>query len=106
MQPVDLCQLVFLLFTVCPMHLDKDTLFLLISAERCHSGVVRAIQLLCRKSVESREIKPGLAIGQLENSLCQPSNKRVPFLNRGRIRQDKERDGLCFHLLCPDAVDV
>ena len=33
--------------------------------------------------------------------LCQPSRKWVPFSNKGRIRQQKERDGLCLSLAVP-----
>ena len=33
--------------------------------------------------------------------LCHPSSKWVPFSNKGRIRQRKERDGLRLHQLCP-----
>ena len=36
----------------------------------------------------------GFAMRRLENSLCQPSSKWVPFSNKGRIRQRNERDGL------------
>ena len=44
-----------------------------------------------RKFVSSRL---GFAMWRLENSLCQPSSKWVPFSNEGRLRQRKEKDGL------------
>ena len=44
-----------------------------------------------RKVVSSRL---GFAMRRLENSLCHPSSKWVPFSNKGRIRQPKERYGL------------
>ena len=34
-------------------------------------------------------------------TLCQPSSKLVPFLNQERIRQQKERDGLCLSSAVP-----
>ena len=34
----------------------------------------------------------------LENSLPQPSSKWVPFMNQGRIRQQRVRDGLYYQL--------
>ena len=34
-------------------------------------------------------------------SVCQPSSKWYLFSNQGRIRQGKERVGLCLLLLCP-----
>ena len=43
----------------------------------------------------------GFAMRQLENSLCQPSSKWVPFSNQGRIRQRKERDGLSYSSAVP-----
>ena len=51
------------------------------------------VQKVARRSLRSR---PGFAIRRLKNSLCQPSSKRVPFSNQGRIRQRKERDGLQY----------
>ena len=46
-----------------------------------------------RKVVSSRL---DFAMRRLENSLCQPSSEWVPFSNQGRLRQQKERDGLRF----------
>ena len=43
----------------------------------------------------------GFAMWRLENSVCQPSSKWVPFLNAGKIRQGKERDGLCLSSAVP-----
>ena len=51
-----------------------------------------------RKVVSSRL---GFAMRRLKNSLCQPSSKWVPFSNQGRIRQRKERDGLCLSSAVP-----
>ena len=34
-------------------------------------------------------------------NLCQPSSKWVPFSNKGRIRQRKDRDGLCLSSAVP-----
>ena len=62
--------------------------------ERRRGRVVRAARLLCRKSPYRVSSRLGCAMRRLENSLCQPSRKWVPFLNKGRIRQRKERDGL------------
>ena len=36
---------------------------------------------------------------RLEN--CQPSSKWVPFSNKGRIRQRKERNGICLSSAMP-----
>ena len=36
----------------------------------------------------------GFTMLGLENSLCRPSTKWVPFSNYKRLRQGKERDGL------------
>ena len=47
-----------------------------------------------------REFEAGLCHATT-GKLCQPSSKWVPFSNYGRPRQRKERDGLCFHQLCP-----
>ena len=47
----------------------------------------------CRKVVS---LKLGCTIWQLENSLCQPRSEWVTFSNQGRVRQQKERDGLCL----------
>ena len=41
------------------------------------------------------------AMGRMENSLCQPSSKWIPFLNQGRIRQPRREMGSTFHHLCP-----
>ena len=42
-----------------------------------------------------------MAIRLLENFLCQPSSKWVTFSNQGKIRQRKERDGLCLSFAVP-----
>ena len=39
-------------------------------------------------------LRLGFTMRRLQNSLCQPSSEWVPFLNKGRIGQRKERDGL------------
>ena len=39
-----------------------------------------------------------------EKSPYQPSSKRVPVLNWGKIRQKKERDGLCLSYALPMIV--
>ena len=62
--------------------------------ERRRGRVVRAARLWCRKSPYRVSSRLGCAMRRLENSLCQPSRKWVPFSNKGRIRQRKERDGL------------
>ena len=47
-------------------------------------------------------LRLGFAMQRLENSLCQPSSKRVPFnLNWGKIRQQMERDGLRLSSVVP-----
>ena len=48
-----------------------------------------------RKGVSSRL---GFAMRRLENSDCQHSSKWVPFSNKGRLRQRKERNGLRLSL--------
>ena len=40
-------------------------------------------------------------LSRLENFLRQPSSKWIPFLNQERVRQQKERDGLCFSSAVP-----
>ena len=45
----------------------------------------------------------GTAMQRLENSLCQPSSKWIPFSNKGRLRQRKERDGQRLGTLTPTA---
>ena len=49
--------------------------------ERCRGRVVRDARLWCRKSSERCEIEPKVSpsIRRLENSVCQPSSKWVPF---------------------------
>ena len=49
--------------------------------------------LLWSRSREGCENETGLRHPILENSICQPSSKWIPFLSQGRIRQPKERDG-------------
>ena len=53
---------------------------------------VTAAQLWCRKSPYRVSLRLGCAMPRLENSLCQPSRKWVPFLRRM---------GSAFHQLCP-----
>ena len=48
----------------------------------------------------------GLAIRRLENSLYQPSSERVPFSNRRRIKQRKERDELRLSFAVPKIQQV
>ena len=43
----------------------------------------------------------GFAIRLLENFLCQPSSKWVPFSKQGKIRQRTERDGLRLYFAVP-----
>ena len=43
---------------------------------------------------------------RLENSLCQPSRKWVPFSIKGRIRQRKKRDGLRLSSAVPKIQDT
>ena len=49
--------------------------------ERLHGRVVRAARLWCRKSSYRVSLRLGCAMLRLENSLCQPSRKWVPFSN-------------------------
>ena len=51
-----------------------------------------------RKVVSSRL---GFAIRRLESSLCQSNSKWVPSSNQRRIRQQKEKDGLCLSSAVP-----
>ena len=51
-----------------------------------------------RKVVSSRL---GFAIRRLKSSLCQPNSKWVPSSNQRRIRQQKEKDGLCLSSAVP-----
>ena len=64
----------------------KLSLLSLLTLERCHSEVVRAAWLWCRKSPEGIEVKAGLS-HPMTGKLCQPSSKCVPFSNQGRMRQ-------------------
>ena len=48
----------------------------------------------------SREFEAQLS-HVVTGKLCQPSRKWVPFSNQGRIRQRKERDGLCLSSAVP-----
>ena len=56
-----------------------------------------------RKVVSSRL---GFAIRRLESSLCQPNSKWVPSSNQRRIRQQKEKDGLCLSSAVPKIAPV
>ena len=51
-----------------------------------------------RKVVSSRL---GFAMRQLENFPCQPSSTWVPFSNYGRLRQQKDSDGLSLSSAVP-----
>ena len=53
----------------------------ILSLERRRGRVVRAARLWCRKSPYRVSSRLGCALGRLENSLCQPSRKWVPFSN-------------------------
>ena len=64
--------------------------------ERRRGRVVRAARLWCRESLYRGSSRLVCTMRRLENSLCQPSRKWVPFSNHGRIRQRK-----AFHQLCP-----
>ena len=48
---------------------------------------------MAQKVAESHEFEAQLRHAAT-GKLCQPSKKWVPFSNQGRIRQQKERDGL------------
>ena len=61
--------------------------------ERCGYGAESR-----RKVVSSRL---GFAIRLWENFFCQPSSKWVTFANQGKIRQQKERDGLRLSFAVP-----
>ena len=63
--------------------------------------MIRDTRLWCKKSPEGGELEPGFAIQRLENSFCQPSSKWIPFLNQGRIREQKKTDGLCLSYAVP-----
>ena len=54
---------------------------ILLSIERRRGRVVRAARLWCRKSPYRVSSRLGCAMRRLENSLCQPSRKWVPFSN-------------------------
>ena len=56
---------------------------------------------MVQKVAVSREFEARLRHAATANSLCQPSRKWVPFSNWGRIRQRKERDGLCLSSAVP-----
>ena len=57
--------------------------------------MVGATWLLCRRLLEGPRFKTQL--GHLATGkFCQPINKWVPVLNQGKIRQQKEKDGLCL----------
>ena len=43
----------------------------------------------------------GFAIRRLERSLCQLNSKWVPSSNQRRIRQQKEKDGICLSSAVP-----
>ena len=45
---------------------------------------------------EDPGFKPKKSHPVIGNSLCQPSSKWVPVSNQGRIRKQKEKDGLCL----------
>ena len=61
--------------------------------------------LWCRESPEGREFKAGLC-HPTTGKLCQPSGKWVFFSNQGRIRQQKERDGLGLSFAVTDTVEL
>ena len=44
---------------------------------------------------------PAWVNSQLKNSFCQSNSKWVSFLNQGRIRQQKKRDGLHLSYAVP-----
>ena len=50
---------------------------------------------MVQKVAVNREFEPWLRHAATEK-LCQPSSNWVPISNLGRIRQQKERDGLCL----------
>ena len=55
---------------------------------------------MAQKVPVSREFEAWLSHAAT-GKLCQPSRKLVPFSNSGRIRQRKERDGLCLSSAMP-----
>ena len=63
--------------------------------------MVRAARLWCGKSPYRVSSRLGCAMRRLENSLCQPSRKWVPFSNKGRISSERRGMGSAFHQLCP-----
>ena len=67
-------------------------------------AVVKWLETIVNGAESRRKVMrsyPGFGIRRLENSLCQPSSKWVPFSKQGMIRQRKERDGLCLSLAMP-----
>ena len=51
------------------------------------------VRLWRRRLLKSESLRLGFAMQGLENALCQPSSKWVPFYDQRRIRQQKERGG-------------
>ena len=49
--------------------------------ERRRGRVVRAALLWCKKSSKSVSSRLGFAMRRLDNSLCQPNSKLIPFSN-------------------------
>ena len=60
---------------------------------RRRSRVVSDAPFRCRKPPEGHEIAPKFRHSTTAK-FCQPNSVRAPFSNRGRTRQQKERDGL------------
>ena len=70
----------------------KKTIFIFYAKlERRHSRVVRAAWLRCRKTPEGREFEAGLRY---------PTTGKLSS-NQRRIRQQKEKDGLCLSSAVP-----
>ena len=70
-----------------------------VAHERRCGRVVREARLWRRKSPYRVSSRLGLATRRLEN--CQTSRKWVPFSNKGRIRQRKEKDVLYLSSAVP-----
>ena len=85
------------------IHLANDHSFYA-KLERRRSSVVRAAWLRCRKRRKVLSSRLGFAIRRLKSSLCQPNSKWVPSSNQRRIRQQKEKDGLCLSSAVPKIV--
>ena len=71
------------------IFLLKSYLIYVFDLERRRGRVVRAARLWCRKSPYRVSSRLGCAMQRLENSLCQPSRKWVPFFELGKDKAAK-----------------